>query len=183
MLRKISVFLLTIFSYLLLNGCADTPQNLGVSQKDWDSYDAAKQHQLIDTFRKIKEQQQSTELDASSKEVSTNQLLVTIADGKAMMPPDFATSQSYQPLTFSINPDTCVDNVLLGASAAASVKLTACYKNQILFLDASHTDPQKAYGTISFHLTPLWQTGFTYNNVNSSGYVRLQNATVTIKLR
>jgi hypothetical protein len=65
-------------------------------------------------------------------------------------------------------------------SASGKVNLRACFKRNILFLDPSRFDLTKKEGSVRLYQSPLWRDGFTYKNIDSSGYVKLTDVNITI---
>lgn len=167
-------FVILIFAMLCLVGCAVSPHTLGISNKQWDQYSEAQQQNLVANYEQI----QASDLNANID--YNNFLVVGIKGGTAMMPP-FTASYRYNPVKFTIPAGTCEIVTLHSVIGVSSVDLTACFKNKVLYMDPSRYELNKKLGSIKFHALPLWNNGFSYHNISSSGYTRLRNVTVTIK--
>lgn len=168
----------------MLVGCAaNIPEKLGISDLEWESYSPGKQKVLLANHESMtKEWENKIAEPEEQKALSGPFLEVSIYDGKVMFPPSFVNWQSYQPVRFNIFKDEC-RNVEIKQSAEDELKteLGACFRDNILYLDSSRFDPTKKAGTVTIHYSPLWLNGFTYKEVNSSGYVKLNNVTVGVK--
>lgn len=107
---------------------------------------------------------------------------VKISDGQALMPP-FISRQPFFAVTFTLSHGACQNIDLVQLDRAAQTSLRACYKNRSLKLDPSRYELDKQDGTMSIPYSPLWtqEQGFTYYGINSSGFVKLKNVTVTIR--
>ncbi len=162
------------FVMLSLVGCAVSPESLGISSAKWNKYSEAQQQELIANYEQI----QGAALDAPIDD--NNLILVRIKGGTVMMPP-FIVGYAYNPLQFMITSGTCRTLPLNSTLGMGFVDLTACFKNNVLYMDPSRYELDKKFGSIQFHALPLWQQGFSYRNISSSGYARLQNVTVAVK--
>lgn len=160
---------------LLLSACAVTPNTLGISRAEWQGYSTEKQQQLIDSYHKVK-----ASVSSDSSVVAIPNINVVIKGGKAMMPP-FAESYSFMPVKFDIRSGECKEVRLRNIDLDKDIELGACFSGKILYLDPSRYDVTKQNGSIRIYVTPLWKRGFTYNNINSSGYARLKNVSITVK--
>lgn len=189
MLKKILKAQLSLL-ILLLSGCAITPQDLGISEQQWKKYDQSKREQLLSDYKTL---QKTNELnDDSLKEqyqslknntYSGNYLRVRIYDGEALMPP-FTDWYRYNATTFDIIPNSCTNTLLeQGSDNSDDIKISlrACYMNNVLFLDPKRYTSKDGLGTVRFAYSPLWGQGFTYRNINSNGYVKLKDVSVSIK--
>ncbi len=167
-------FILAIVVMLSLVGCAVTPDTLGVSAARWAQYSEAQQQELIANYEQI----QSSTLDAPVD--VNNFVLVNIKGGTVMMSP-FIVGYAYNSVRFMVTSGECRTVPLNSTLGVGFVDLTACFKNNILYMDPSRYEIDKRFGSIQFHALPLWKQGFSYKNISSSGYARLQNVTVSIK--
>ena len=168
--------LLLLSCLLILSGCAAQPEDLGFSEQQWNKLSPDKQQQIFEQHEAVVE----TKKNEPPAVVSDSWIQVTIKDGTVMMPPSFKTYK-YQPVTFKIQDGECKKVELDSHKNIYSVKLDVCYKNQILLLDPSRYEIDKKDASVRLYASPLWQNGFTYKNVNSSGYARLNNASITVK--
>jgi len=181
----IGFFVLT----LSLTGCANkTPpqQSLGITDAEWNGYDKNKREELLKTYKQIdlanKEEDAKNQLPYVQGSVSKkNAIEVKVYDGTALMPP-FTTWQAFSPATFTLNEGSCQNVLLTQLDGMAKVSLRSCYKNKFLRLDPSNYELDKQEGTASIPYSPLWEQGFAYYGINSYGYVRLKNVTVSLKI-
>lgn len=103
-------------------------------------------------------------------------LNVHIQNGKIAAPS--GTPQTYQPINFSIANGECQEiNISLVNNEA--FPLRACYRKNILFLDAKKFGEGKS---TRFYYSPLWQQGFTYPNITTNGPAHLMNVDIRLKL-
>jgi hypothetical protein len=171
----VAKYILLLSCVLILASCVG-PEDLGFSEQQWDKLSPDKQQQIFEQHQAL--------LDAKHDEtpapINDTWIKVTIKDGTVMMPPDFKAYQ-YQPVTFKIQDGVCKKVELDSHKNTYAVNLDVCYKNQVLLIDPSRYEIDKRDASIRLYASPLWQNGFTYNNVNSSGYARLKNASITVK--
>lgn len=175
--------LLIVLAQLLLVGCAtNIPKNLGISDLEWSSYSKEKQQSLLAHYEKVVKEHKNTK--QPEPKAGNKVLIVGITNGQVMFPPSFINWQNYKPVRFAVYAGQC-RNVKLEHKSDAKTKteLRACYYGNVLYLDPSRYNFIKRHGTASIHSSPLWLEGFAYKGVNSHGYVRLSNVTVTIKLQ
>jgi len=186
----------TVLTALLsLSACSTfSPQAFGISEAEWKTYDQEKQQELLNLYKQQEEQKkiEARQAKAQKNKVFTNaknKLIVSVTGGKAIMPPftSWYAYQQYRPL--AIGPEACADTILQKVPFNPKVKpkenelimLHACYIKGTLFLDPSRFEANKMAGTASFRFSPLWDRGFTYDHITTSGYVRLKNANITIR--
>jgi len=170
---KLTLFFCLLF---LLVSCAVPPQKLGISQQQWDQYPPTKQQNILDGYKQIL----TAKDNGTITPIDDSWLQLSISGGSAMMPP-FTKRYTYMPVTFSIQEETCKQVLLHSDSSIHAIKLTTCYKNKALWLDPSRYEIANQDGTVRLPYSPLWENGFTYNNVTSSGYARLHNITIIVK--
>lgn len=172
---------LLLFLVFFISGCSVfSPQLLGISDNEWEGFDENKKLSLQDDYRQI-ESEIKVKLNNVPQDVKARApLLVSITKGKVIMPP-FVEWFSYQPIEFTIAPETCMENTVYQEEGPQKIQLRACYQNGVLFLDSSRFDRKKILGSIRFYYSPLWEQGFIYRNVNTSGYVRLREVDVKIQ--
>jgi hypothetical protein len=182
-LKKINCcfYAFLLFLAIFMAGCVTTfsPDLAGISNKTWASYDQAKQRELAAAYQHTLYSGLPL-ANGSVPPAQGNYLRVQVSGGKAIMPP-FESWYTYQPVAFYIASGTCVDTILRQEIAKNQIELRACYHDDTLFLDPSRYEANKVPGSISFHLNPLWEQGFIYHNINTSGYVWLKDAEVLIK--
>lgn len=104
-------------------------------------------------------------------------LNVTIANG-TIPSPTTNVAQKYQPIVFAIKNGNCTKtNITLTNNE--NVTLKTCFIGNVLLVDTEKTT--RTSQTIRFYYNPLWQQGYTYQNITSNGQVHLTNADVQIK--
>ncbi|MCK4870618.1 MAG: hypothetical protein KAS93_05875 [Gammaproteobacteria bacterium] len=162
---------------LMLAGCAVTPNTLGISAQTWHKYSKAKQQALIVGYHSV-----SSFYKSGQAKHGGRLLQVVVAHGTVKMPP-FVKSYTYRPVIFTIPEGVCRSVILRNQKAQKQVAVGACYKHGILLLDPSRYDVNKRLGSIRFYKSPLWRQGFSYRNVHSTGFVRLKDATITIRIK
>ena len=182
MKNNLIILLLVLFG---LTACMVSPQYLGFSKAEWESMDSEKRAQVIRSYRELHSTKQvvTTENPALAEEQNTapsNRVInVLIARGKAMMPP-FTESYAYQPVAFRIQQGSCRQVLLEEVGGKHKVEMQVCFQKGVLLLDPSHYDSAKVDSSARLYRSPLWRSGFNYMHINTSGYVRLRDATIRI---
>lgn len=166
--------ILLILGTLLLTSCTVVPRELGFSPKQWQMMSATGRKLLQVDYYRIHNALQLKTIYQGPR------IQVVLFGGTAMMPPLFQ-AYYFESLRFETNPGKCRNVRLTSWDQTRSVKLTVCYDGVTLSFDPSRYDLSKTKGTLFLTYNTLWKHGFTYNNLSSSGYVRLKNADVTIK--
>lgn len=195
MFKKIKNRLFTsglIFSSLVILSACNTfsPHTLGISDTEWANYSPDKQKELREFYKqkiKIKAKDKTNTILPIPKNqfkdlvIPNLPLLIDIHDGKAIMPP-FVSWYTYKTQPFTVFPDSCANSLLQQVNnPKQQIVLRVCYLKGTLFLDPSRYDTTKMPGSLSFRHSPLWESEFTYKHINTTGYVRLKNAVITIK--
>jgi hypothetical protein len=171
---------LFLLLFILPVACTTTPfspYELGISDKTWQKYTPQQQNEILQRHQTM---MANLAANAPKPGATSSCLTVTIANGKALMPP-FTKKYQFQPATFKIAAESCTSFGLTSKDKTASVSPYACYKDNIFLLDPSKYEADKMYGTVKVYKTPLWVEGFTYANINTTGFVRFYHADVTIK--
>ena len=105
---------------------------------------------------------------------------VTIANG-TIPSPTTNTPQSYQSTVFALKDGNCSKtNIVLANNE--NVNLKTCFTGNVLFVDAERSKLTSRNQTIRFYLNPLWQQGYTYQNITTNGKAHLTNADIRIKI-
>lgn len=176
---KFVIYSSIVLLLLVFAGCATYPENLGLSQSEWNGLDQSQQEQIVATAKKL--EAETVGINKKKKPiVSASMLNVKVYNGSVVMPP-FVSWVSYKPESFAIAKGECKDVMMHASEGENQVALRSCYKENILYIDASHYDPAKKYGSITITSSPLWQQGFAYTHLSSSGHVKLKDVTVEIK--
>jgi len=174
--------LIAVTIIIFLFGCAgvSAPTKVGMTESEWSGYSPNKQKLLLANYKKFVVEFNKSIKNKKSAVVGSVFLEVGIHDGKVMMPP-FNSLQSYNPVKFIVFKNQCRRIILQQpANKKVHTELGVCFYGNILYLDPSHYDFTKKNGSISINSSPLWLSGFAYKGISSSGYVRLNNATVEI---
>lgn len=191
-MRKIKfIKLLSIISLnALICGCA-TPfssQSIGIAEQDWATYDKVKQQKILNDYKIAIAQNANTDSEDNLQQQQTpseTQLLIKVHGGLAMLPP-YTDWAAYQPASFTIDQNSCSEVVLLPKEIDPKVKLKffaklrACFRKNKLLFDPSIYDQDKKDGSITFAYSPLWEQGFTYRNINTTGTIKFKSATIKI---
>lgn len=165
-----------ILSTLLLMGCVAGPEQLGFSKQQWQGMSEKERQQMRIAHQEIQKSLAAQKLIYNGPDIQ-----VTIEGGMAMMPP-FLQPYDFRATQFQIQPGRCQRVQLTSWEQIHSVDLSACYDGLTLSLDSSRYDPTKSKGTLLLTYDPLWKRGFTYRGLSSSGYVRLKNTNITVKI-
>jgi hypothetical protein len=169
---RIVLLLLT----LLLTACV-SPMRMGISEAEWRHFSPEEKEKIKKGYYEVLKGR----FHANEKAVSDGSTLnVKIAGGQISMPP-FNGLCHYAPLEFNILSGDCLKLDLKELEGNRTIPMQACYRNKTLFLDPSRYDPTKRIGSIQLHYSPIWDRGFTYANVSSSGYAHLTNVNVSVK--
>lgn len=184
-LFRVVLFAILGACYAMLAACATSPAALGISHHDWSQLSALQRQQYLNNYHK----QQSEFMHQQMPEEGPS-LELSILSGKAMMPP-FIQAFAIAPMQVNLAAGSCKQVWLEAATKPVQqgrpqsrprVRLAMCYRQGVLALDPSHYIPAKMQGTLLIHQHPRWLHGFTYKHLHSSGYVRLQNATIRLQL-
>jgi hypothetical protein len=159
-----------------ISSCSISSEQLGISKKRWKQYDKQEQERIVSGHRYISQTIKKNVFAAPGNSC----LKITIKDGRAIMPP-FTDSYAFSPITFKIQERACKNTTLYAVNINKHTSILACYSNDILLLDPSPYEINKRYGTASIHHSLLWNDGFNYTNINTSGFTRLQHATIFIQ--
>jgi hypothetical protein len=168
------LFLVTIG--LLLSACV-SPVGLGISEEQWRSYTPEQKEKIKSGYYEILKKRFHSEPKVAS---DNTYLHVAIFGGKVVMPP-FSSMSDYLPVEFNVSSGECTTVKIKEAGSDKMMAMKACYQNNTLFLDPSRYDPSKRVGSIQLYYSPIWDRGFSYQNVSSSGYVHLTGVNVLIQ--
>lgn len=164
---------------LFLAGCAPSPQKMGMSSAQWQAMNADQQEVRRDDYQKLQQWQEQAE--AQMTLYAASPIAVSLQSGKVMMPP-FEQPLPFEKADVDLSSGQCKNLKLKNPDSWSSVKIHLCYNGLRLAVDPSRYDFNDREGTLFFYNNPLWQQGFTYKNVSSRGYARLQQAELTIKM-
>jgi hypothetical protein len=173
---KYKISLICLYTTMLIGCSAISPEQLGISKTRWKQYNKQEQEQITNNHKYILQTVKKSTFSAHGD----SYLEITLQNGRAIMPP-FTDSYAFKPSTLKIREGICQVVSLYAIDANKHTTLHACYNNDVLLLDPSFYEIDKRYGSIRMHYSLLWNDGFSYAGINTSGYTRLQNATIFIK--
>lgn len=150
--------------------------DFGVDSGAWQSMSLQQKKALQENYLKIQAYQQ-----AATKTSGKQVLRLSVWGGKAKMPPDFDV-YAFNKVSIYLHEGSCQDLWLNASEGKHQGSVRACYLNTLLSLDPSRTNPADWQGTVFFHYNPVWDHGFTYHSVSSSGYAGLSNASVRVQV-
>src|SRR3990167_10633828 len=127
---------------LVLVGCASQRQ-LGFSDQQWQQMSPKLQQRLLANYTQIKRQTPLPE-----KVYAGPRLMVYLLKGKALMPPTFDQSYSFQVKQFELSPGECHVLPLLSIDTNHSTQLQVCYDGVTVQMDPSRYELDKSHGTI-----------------------------------
>jgi hypothetical protein len=171
MIRQVIVML----GVLSLTGCA-TPGRLGISENEWQNYSPDQQAKIKAGYYELLR----NKLDSTKGIADGSVLHVKISGGQVNMPP-FAQLYNYTPIEFDITSGESRTITFKEENGKKKVDVKALYSNKTLYLDPSRYDVMKRIGSIQLHYSPIWDRGFSYQNVSSSGYAHLTNVNVALR--
>ncbi len=176
-IRLLSV--ITLLSLLLMS-CAVTPKQLGISQSTWKSYTPLKKQKLEEKYKMIR----AIDKRAQFKNFTADPIEVRIQHGLIWFPP-FQRARAFQPIQMIVRANECEQVPVYATAGTASSRqktvLSVCYLGDVLYLDGSYINQQDAVGSLSISPIPLWQLGFCYHHLSSTGYIRLTDVDVCVK--
>lgn len=175
MLSKLKLLLVIVFSCILIGCNSISPEQLGISEQQWNKYNVKDQERILSNHKYITEATEKSSFSAYGDSC----LILNIQNGKAIMPP-FTEWYPFKPVTLKISEGTCQVTELYAIGIKKHVTLCACYNNNVLLLDPSLYEIDKRYGSIRMYYSLLWDDGFNYTNINTDGYARLQKASIFV---
>lgn len=168
------IFLVITLFYL--SGCA-TPMRMGISDAQWQNYTPEEQARIKTGYYQMLKSR-STEERVIPDGTFVN---VKVSGGQILMPPSFSDSCSYSPFELEIPSGDCKTVKVKQDDGNKTVAVQICYHNKSIFVDPSRYDSSKRLGSIQLHYSPIWDRGFTYSNVSSTGYAHLKNVNVAVR--
>lgn len=161
-----------------LTGCL-TPTTLGISETDWQNYSPEQRQKIKSGYYEVLKAHPSS--DEESGALADSTLSVQLAEGTAKMPP-FTQAIQFKPVDFQLSNGRCRTITLESLQGNESVNVKACFLGKSLFIDPSAYEISKKVGSIRLHYSPIWDRGFTYQHISSSGYAHLEDVNVTVKV-
>lgn len=177
---KLSVLIVPVL-LCLLQGCAVHPTDVGFSQKTWDGFSSERQDDLTGKYKNVKQLRLDWLAQAKNNSAIKSTVNVRINSGRVYFPPNFSRLTRFKPIDFSITNDRCIEEPVYSMTGNLVTKLSACYVANILYLDSSRYDSAEYRGSVLFYYSSVWLNKFTYNNVNSKGYVGLDSVAVQLQ--
>ena len=179
-----------LLASLLFSGCT-SPTMLGLNKTQWNQLSPDQKKIFVKHYHSIQSHlitsskpstQAASENNAVTNitEISLPDIDVTILSGQASFSPDFLLSP-ITPLHMHLKYGLCQSALLLSQSQKQSSKLWFCYTQKMMGIDPSFYDMNQAWGTAFIDANPLWNRGFTYQNINTTGYARLSHAFIQIQ--
>ena len=179
--KTISLFAI----FLGLAGCADigsspffTPQHVGISPTHWNQLSTEQKQKILADVGQI-QGPQTLIRNTSNKASAGTQLAIKLQGGTAKMPP-FEQRYPYQPVTLSLNDNSCHTVSLQQQGGNHQISLQLCYINNVLYLDPSRYDLSMQYG-LQLPALPVWRRGYRYSDLSSQGYAGLLNINLIVK--
>ena len=168
---------------LFLCGCASVqPADLGVSNATWIGYPDAQKKQLISAYQEYAAKSAELMREHNAPlDIGATVLQVGLNGGSAMFPP-FEKPQHYTPVNFMLVQNKCAEFPITSSeNKDIKTNLFVCYIDNTLYLDPSRFDPEKQDSSVTINATPLWQSGFSYDDITSTGFVRLNKVTISVQ--
>lgn len=175
MIFKLKLLLIFLFTVVLIGCSSVSPEQLGMSEQQWNKYGEQEQERILRNHDYIVETAKKNTFSAHGNSCLT----LNIQNGKAIMPP-FTEWYSFKPVTLKISEGTCQIAELYAMDGKNHVTLCACYNDNVLLLDPSLYEIDKRYGSIRMYYSLLWEDGFDYTNINTDGYAHLQKTSIFI---
>jgi hypothetical protein len=179
----------TSLALAFLSGCSN-PTMLGLNNSQWGRLSQDQQKSYMKNYRSIQANLKSSSKALPQKTKAANTLLdsnaplpdvdVTIVKGHAAFPPNFSftpVATLHVHLTYGL----CKSATLFSKNKHQSNPLWFCYTHKMIGIDPSFYKMDQAWGTTFIDTNPLWNRGFTYKHIYTSGFSRLSNATITIR--
>jgi len=170
--RTLLVLVLSAF----LAACATHAERYGFSKSQWQALAAGERKAIKKDYKHLRKEALTEPVAQAGPEIA-----VMVSEGTAAMPP-FEARFTYIPIHFQLFPGHCRKILLNALDHHHDTVLGACYDGKILTIDPSRYDAHKSHGSLFLNYNPLWQQGFLYSHVNTSGYVRLHNANVVVSV-
>lgn len=171
-MNRIILLLIT----LALSACV-TPARLGISESEWGNLTPEEQAKIKQGYFEVKKNK-----TAGQEKIIPDGSVVhlRVSGGKVGMPP-FASAYDYTPFEVDVHSGECQNINVKELHGDKTVGIQVCYFNKTVYLDPSRYDPNKSIGSIQLHYSPIWDRGFTYQNVSSSGYAHFNNVNVAVR--
>lgn len=161
---------------LTLAGCMSNAKRLGLSEAEWQAMPKTKQAKLLADYYRVNNHLGRTKRRYRHHDGPS--LQVAIREGTVAVWP-YKVRQAYQPLNFAIHQHQCIQVPV--TTSAGNTELGVCYYGHILHLDPSKYEADKEEGSLQFFRNSLWQAGFDYQPIKSTGYVRFDQAHMTVR--
>jgi hypothetical protein len=173
-----------------LSGCT-SPAMLGLNKNQWGRLSPEQQKTYMSNYHAITANliHNSPSSSAQSLKIHTKptalttmlpDINLTVVSGQAAFAPDFKF-MPISPLHVHLQDGLCQWALLQSDNQKKSSKLWFCYIQKSVGIDPSLYKIEKAFGTAFIDMNPLWNRGFTYQHIYTSGYTKLSDATITIQ--
>lgn len=167
--------IILILVTLALSACA-TPTRLGISEAEWNNFTPEEQARIKKGAREVRSVKSGPENAVPDGSVVN----LKISDGQVNMPP-FTGAVAYNPFEIEVPSGACKTVNVSSVSGDKKVDVQICYFNKTIYVDPSRYDPDKGIGSIQLHYSPIWDRGFVYQHVSSSGYAHLNNVNISVR--
>lgn len=161
-------FIGILLCLLLLSGCATS--KLDLSELSWQQIQ--KTHSI----------QKAKALEEHKVPITHKTPLVEIVfeHGQAQIPL-FKVRSDFKPAKMIVYKGHCQTVALNQVNGYLHVDVEACYRGNEVLVDGVKYDYAKRYGTIRLAELPMWERGFTYKGISTTGYAKLSDTDISIK--
>ena len=175
---KLHTMLITSILISLITSCGQPlATRMGMSEDAWNSLTSIERSEHYAQYELAEKLRRGTIPPAYPHRRA---LSVQITSGTAKMLPSF-TLQAFQPATMVIEQDSCQHVTLKAKVGDDTTTLSACFFGHEFWLDPSPTNVDMANYSVRLFESSLWRK-FTYNHIDTRGYVGLNNANIAVKL-
>lgn len=163
----------------IIAGCSGVPY--GIPSKEWSALSMPDIKDLQENYQRIKDlrEEEKSWQERTKITATTPRIELNIQGGTIQVPP-FVKRVEYKPIKLVVYQGHCRSVKVHEKSGKKKTELEACYLGDIVYIDPSKTVYQWRHGSLRFYYVPIWDSGFTYDNISSHGYVVLQDATIKI---
>ncbi len=161
-------FIGILLCILMLSGCATS--KLDLADLNWQQIQ--KSHR-IQKAKAIEEQKAPITKKTPRAEI-------TFEHGQAKIPL-FKVRSRFKPAKMIVYQGHCQTVALKQVDGYLHVDVEACYRGNEILVDGVKYDYAKRYGTIRLAELPMWESGFTYKGISTTGYAKLSGTDISIK--
>lgn len=176
LLHKALLLLLT----LSLTACGISSRKLGMSREQWHALSATKRSEILAGYYRVGLHRHK--VDEHHHRNHGSKVHVCISGGTAEMWP-YKTPQSYHPLEFEVHKNECMHQAMQSMNEQYQTELGVCFLHNALLIDPSRWERKKADATVRLYKSGLWDQGLDYEHIDSQGYVRLKDVTISVQYK